>query len=207
MPQQVSDRTVALAKKVLAKCMAYDPHFPNPSQATVMAWAEHISIRNLPEEDMLDAVTRFYEANTQGVKPLPASITSLALDVRRCRSAAETRASREQREARIDAKVEGREPVTQLPGSEKITLAEWERRHGVRFPKVALGLDVPDGPNPLSVSCPWCKQRPSYRCVIPGSETQLREGFHDARHAVLEGRCAASAGWHVSPHSEDCERR
>ena len=205
---QASERAVKLAKQVLAKCMAYDPHFPNPSQATLMAWAEHISLRNPDPELLLEAVTRFYDSNTDGFKPLPATITTIARDLRRDSSGRETAEQRAVREARIDAKVDG---VTQLDSpalgssAEKITLEEWERRHGVKFPKVVLGLDVPDGPSPLKVRCPWCRQSSGARCIVPGTNQALKNGFHDARHAVVEGRCAPQAGFHVNPHSDYCD--
>lgn len=206
MPQP-SERAVAAARKVLAKIAAYDPHFPNFSQSTLMAWAEHITISNMTEDDMLDGVTKFYETATAGAKPLPASITILANAIRIERIQREPKRAREEREARRDAKLEGREYVKELdPPGGKMSMAEWEERHGVRFPKVALGLDIPDGPKPLSVRCPWCRRDVGYRCVIPGSDTELKGPSHNARMAVLEGRCAGYAGFHVNPHSSDCER-
>ena len=129
-----SENSIALAKKVLAKCMAYDPYFVNPSQSTVLAWAEHIVIRNPSEDDMMDAVTRFYERNTDGVKPLPASITSLASVILLERRERESDADRLDREERIDAKVEGRAAQTVRSLVERITRREWERRHGEQFP-------------------------------------------------------------------------
>jgi hypothetical protein len=204
-----SERAIGLAKKVLAKCMAYDPHFPHSSDSMIMAWAEHISLKNTAEEDMLDAVTAFYEHNIDGVKPLPATITTLAREIRRERGLRETVEEREAREARIDAKAEGH--VVDLDrkaiGSraEKITLEEWEARHGTKLPTVVFGKDMPDGPNPLKVRCPWCKAAISFPCTIPGT-SQALSGFHDARLAKVQGnRCAGWAGLHVTPHSEDCE--
>jgi hypothetical protein len=46
-----------------------------------MAWAEHIMLKNPAREDALAAVAKFYETNTDR-KPLPASITLIARDMR-----------------------------------------------------------------------------------------------------------------------------
>ncbi len=208
MPQP-SERALGVAKKVLAKIASYDPHFPQPSPSMVMAWGEQITIANMTEQDMLDGVTKFYETAVAGAKPLPASIIVLANQSRIQRVQGESQQAREEREDRRDAKLEGREYVRPLPekGAQKITMAEWEERHGTRFPRAALGLDIPDGPNPLKVACPWCRQPEGYRCVVPGSDQVLSEGrSHDSRIAISQGRCAASAGKHVIPHSDDCER-
>lgn len=197
-----SDRAISLAKKVLAKCMAYDPHFPRPSEATLLAWGEHISYRNPDPDDMLEAVTKFYETNTDA-KPLPASITFIARQVR------------QERAMHGDYKPppdKSDDPEPQLPVGKKISMAEWEELHGAKFPKLALGLPLEepnaqlDGPNPLRVQCPHCQATPGSQCTIPGTTMVLTKSrAHDARYAVVEGRCAPGTKWHVDPHSEDCE--
>lgn len=202
MPK-ASERAIALAKEVLAKCMAYDPHFPNPSEATLMAWAEHISLANPERDDMLAAVTKFYENSLGVVKPLPASISILARQIR------QDRLVRGDYQPPPDKSADP--PPPSPPEAKKITLAEWEELHGEKFPRIALGLSVDDpnlsGPNPLRAHCPHCKAPPGSPCVIPGTQQRLEKArAHDARFAVMENRCAASAGWHVTPHSPECER-
>jgi hypothetical protein len=102
MPR-ASERAVELAKEVLAKIAAYDGQFLKPNPATVLAWAEHISLRNPTREDMLAAVTKFYETNEGGVKPLPASISNIAQSMRQDRL---MRESTQARQAREDARDE-----------------------------------------------------------------------------------------------------
>ena len=207
MPQP-SERAIGVAKKVLAKIASYDPYFPQPSPSMGLAWAEQISIANMTEQDMLDGVTKFYESAVEGAKPLPASIIMLANQIRIQRIQGESREAREEREDRRDAQLEGREYVRPIEAGSggRITMAEWEQIHGTRFPKAALGKEIPDGPNPLKVGCPWCKQPPGSRCIVPGTDVQLRKSdSHDARLAVAEGRCAAYAGYHVNPHSDGCD--
>lgn len=202
MPQP-SERAIGLAKKILAKCMAYDPHFPNPSQATLMAWAELVMINNPSEDDALDAVTKFYATNTDGVKPLPASILTLA------RQARQDRMARGGYPPPRDRSTDPAPPA--LPGVEKMPMEEWERRHGRKFPALALGksLDDPEftGPNPLRVRCVWCKQPKGEPCVVAGTSQPLKRArAHDVRFAQVEGRCAHTAGWHVDPHTEGCDQ-
>ena len=204
-----SDRALRAARSTLAKIAAYDPYFANPSKAMWIAWAEHITLRNMQEEEMLEAVAKFYESNSEGFKPLPATISTIAIELRRSRP--ESDGDRELREARIDAKVEGRVQDLDAPilparvPAEKITLEEWQRRHGEEFP--VLGFSVNEGKKraaPLKVRCPWCKQPPGRRCTAPGTAREIKD-FHDARVAVVEQRCAWWAGLHVSPHTEGCE--
>lgn len=213
-----SDDVVKVAKKVLAKVMAYDPHFSNGSQSIIMAWAEHIAIRNIAEDDLLAGVTRFYEFN-QDAKPLPASITFHAREIVRQRGEGMSTEERQALEDARDARLEGREQYVRGPGmaapqlalpprGAKITMEEWERLHGERFPDLALGRSVDSAvPNPLRVRCMWCQSPIGQRCVVYGTQQPLSNGeSHDCRKAQVEGRCADSVGWHVQPHSKGCER-
>lgn len=214
MPPQASERAVKVASKVLAKIAAYDPYFPKPNQAMLTAWAEHISMKNICEEDMLAGVSKFYESNTEGQKPLPANISLLARELRRERALAEPRESSEAREARIDARVDGAtvdldQKALGGGGVEKISLTEWEQLHGESFPRLAFGksLDDLDGVDreALKVRCPHCKQPDGSPCTIAGTSELLKKTrSHDARRAVVEGRCAPWAGWHVNPHTGEC---
>jgi hypothetical protein len=62
------------AALVLAKCAANDPWFPNGGEAIVMAWAEVFAESGLAREDLLAGVARAYRLETEGFKPLAASI-------------------------------------------------------------------------------------------------------------------------------------
>ena len=62
------------AALVLAKCAANDPWFPNGGEAIVMAWAEVFAESGLAREELLAGVARAYRLETEGFKPLAASI-------------------------------------------------------------------------------------------------------------------------------------
>lgn len=98
-------QTAALA---LAKCAAYDAYFPKPNQPMVEAWAEAISEYQLSQADVLQGVKLAYRDNGSGFKPLPKDIIDRARSVRRERAERETDDQRQDREAAIDAKAEGR---------------------------------------------------------------------------------------------------
>ncbi|MGX6508266.1 hypothetical protein [Rhodococcus sp. SJ-2] len=74
----ITDQYIATATKVLAKCSANDPWFPNGGEATVMAWAECFADSRLSEEDLLAGVARAYRTAEEGFKPLPAAIVKHA---------------------------------------------------------------------------------------------------------------------------------
>ena len=74
----ITDQDIATATKVLAKCSANDPWFPNGGEATVMAWAECFSESGLSEEDLLAGVARAYRTAEEGFRPLPAAIVKHA---------------------------------------------------------------------------------------------------------------------------------
>lgn len=146
-----SEGAVKLAQQVLAKCMAYDPHFPNPSKANLRAWALHITLKNPTVDDMMEAVDKFYSNNTDGTKPLPATISSIAASIRLDRLSREGATQRADLEARIDAKAEGRRYQPE-PVREKLSLREWEARSGECFPRVQVGKRIPrEEPRRLSL--------------------------------------------------------
>lgn len=173
MPR-ASEKAIKLAKEVLGKCMAYDPHFARPSEAVILAWAEHIGIRNPAREDMLDAVARFYENNTEGTKPLPGAISSIARQVK------QDRAMRSEYQPPLDKSADPDPPAPE--GSEKISLREWERRHKTQFPRGKVFRTVDEAEvqdalpvNPLRVSCPHCKSSAGTPCTVPGTTHVLRK--------------------------------
>jgi hypothetical protein len=98
-------RTAALA---LAKCAAYDPWFPKPSQAIVDSWAEQVEKYKLEVPDVLAGVTKMYSDNGSGFRPLPKDLIDAARAVRRDRTERESDAERMAREERRDADLEAR---------------------------------------------------------------------------------------------------
>lgn len=79
------------------------------------------------------------------------------------------------------------------PGLEKITLAEWERRHGT-FPKLRVGRDIPEAEyqdampvNPLRAKCPHCHAAPGSPCTIPGTNDILTK--HRAHPSRIDAAC------------------
>ena len=181
-----SERALALAREVLAKIASYDPYFPKPNGAMLTAWGEHISLKNPDRDDMLAAVTRFYEENIDGVKPMPATITTLA---RRMKT---DRMTRTDYVAPRD-KSDDPEPLA-LPDRKPITRAQWEELHGEKFPEMKVGgavLDADREGNPLLVACPWCHSSVGVPCVVPSTGVVLmRHRAHDLRWQEL-GRVQA----------------
>lgn len=191
-----SQRAIELAKEVLTKIACYDPYFPKPNEGMLTAWAEHISLKNPDRDDMLNAVTKFYESSFGDVKPMPASITSIARDLRRDRM---SRDPQPPPEKSVDPA-----PV-ELPGAPKISMAEWEERHGEKFPELVFGkdLDAPDR-NPLKFVCDHCRASEGSPCVIPGTVQPLTKSpYHPARIAAATGRCGGAH--HELVHTPGCE--
>jgi hypothetical protein len=76
-----------IAAMALAKCAAYDPWFPNPSDAIVESWSEQIERYKLGIDDVLKGVAKMYASNGSGFRPLPKDLTDAARAVRRDRDA------------------------------------------------------------------------------------------------------------------------
>lgn len=205
-----SERAWSAAGKVLAKCAAYDPRFPRPSEAARQAWAEHITLKNAQEEDLLEAVSEWYAHPRERV-PLPADISMIARDFARERRQRESSEQRERREAYYDAKAEGHvvdlDQVAVGGRGEKISMEEWERRHGEKFPALAF-KDVDEKASDqrrgaLRIKCRYCKQQPGYPCVNHDGRPLTKTIAHDSRIREAEGRCAPAVGFHATPHV-DC---
>ena len=172
----------------MAKIKAYDYSFP-VSDAVILAWAQALTIANIPRDHALEAVDRLYvEVQSPNFKPLPGALVAICREIRRERYE-QDRHLREEQEKALEP--------------EKITMSEWEARHGQPFPVIRLGHDVNEV-NPITVQCPWCHASAGNRCVVPGTTNECK-GFHDARKAVVEGRCAPWARWHVEPHTKECD--
>lgn len=199
---KASEATITLAKEVLAKIAGYDPWFPKPNDAMLLSWADHLDLKNPAREDILEAVTRFYGEKRESNKPpLPADITALA------RAARQDRLLRNEYVPPPDKSDDPEPPEPE--GVEKISLAEWEHRHDVKFPHMAVGKSVEEvgveshrlpahiggwetDVNPLSVKCTHCEALPTYPCVIPGTQQLLtRSRAHPIR--IEMARAAAQA--------------
>jgi hypothetical protein len=73
------------AADVLTKCAAYDPWFPHPTEAMILAWAEQLALTNLSRADQLAGITDCYRTHGSGFKPLPADIIGAARRLRQDR--------------------------------------------------------------------------------------------------------------------------
>ena len=186
MPK-ASERALGLAREVLAKIAAYDPYFPKPNEAMLIAWGEHISLKNPDRDDMLDAVTKFYETNEDGSKPYPASISTIARSIRQDRllrgdykpppDKSDDPELPPARQSGFGMKADDRRDLNfQLVlGDAKMTQAEWERRHDEKFPelKTVPVVDAELVGNPLLVRCPWCKATVGAPCTVPVTQRSL----------------------------------
>lgn len=101
-----SDQYRAIAAQALAKCAAYDPWFPQPNRLTVEAWAEQLAHWKIQLPDALAGVSKMYEDNGSGFRPLPKDLIDAARTVRRIRTESESPAEREAREDARDAALE-----------------------------------------------------------------------------------------------------
>lgn len=196
MPQPPSERALKLAGQVLAKIAAYEPRFPQPSQAMLNAWAEHITIRNPDPEAMLDAVAQYF-AEPHDSLPTPFAISNIA---RTRRQEAMSRDPQPPPDKAADP------APPELPGVQKMSMAEWEAKHGVKFPELVLGksLDNDYVTNPLRVRCPHCGASEGSPCMVAGTAQLLTKvRAHESRMAIVEARCGGMH--HEHPHTSGCE--
>jgi hypothetical protein len=166
-----SRQAINSAKAVLAKCSANDPWFPQPSDALILAWAEHFQIRNYDLQDLLAAVTQVYASNKSGFKPLPGDILTAAAAIRNDRSMRESDEERERRQEEIDRRIE----LAELVAAQDFSLPK---------PKYERSRDG----SPLSVRCDFCDQGPMSRCVYPGT-FQKKPSFHPCRVEAAKKAC------------------
>lgn len=168
MPSKPSREKVLIATKVLEKISAYDAYFTRPADSVILAWASALTLANVPEDIALDAVDHMYlNVSSADFRPLPGMLLQHCREIRRERFDAEHR-----------AKEQAEEP------DERITLQEWEERHGEKFPR-PIGKSIPfpeDEPNPKEVRCPHCRALPGDPCVIAGTGSALTQiSFHYSR--------------------------
>jgi hypothetical protein len=160
-----SDRAIAAAKAVLAKCAANDPWFPQPAESTVLAWAEQITLTNMPKDLLLEAVTSVYASNGHGFKPLPADVINAARSIRRDRTEREDDEIRSQREAIIDSRIA--EHVAEIAAAKTI-------------PDEELKFQRPQN-NALLVPCATCHASVGRRCTASDAKPLRRSLYHPQR--------------------------
>ena len=171
----VSESAIHAAKAALAKCAANDPWFPQPAEATILAWAEQFVIPNLPLDVLLEAVTQVYAGCSSGFKPLPGDIIKAGRAIRAERGQRESDAEREARQARMDSRMV--QTVAELAGDLSIPDEPKFKRPG------------PD--SPLHVPCPHgpCSAGVGQRCTSGGRPLRMVPRFHSSR---IEAARAAS---------------
>lgn len=163
----IPESAINATKAVLAKCAANDPWFPNPAEATILAWAEQFVVAKIPLDDLLAAVTQVYATNGSGFKPLPADIIRAARAMRADRGQRETEEQRRAREARIDAR------LTPL-------IAELAEAKSV--PDEELRYQRPEI-NPLAVLCPHepCRASVARPCRVGPDPLRRKPRYHPSR--------------------------
>jgi hypothetical protein len=180
MPSKPSKEKIITATKVLEKISAYDPYFARPADSVLLAWASALTLVNIAEDVALEAVDHMYaNVSSADFRPLPGLLIQHCREVRRERFELE-RKSQEEVEAEEEA--------------EKITMREWEERHGEKFPRGKLGkvIPFPDDPdmetaNLRRVACPHCRAPIGSPCVVAGSNTPLTNlPVHWSRRAAAQ---------------------
>lgn len=112
-----------LAAAAMAKCVGYDPYFPEKSDVMIGAWAEALEDGHITElADVLMAVRVMYRNYGEpGWRPTPKVLVDTA---------------RECRKLRLE-----REAKPEIEGPPKKTFAEFKRDHPeVKFPRFGKGL-------------------------------------------------------------------
>lgn len=175
----VSEKALNAARLVLAKCSAIDPWFPQPSESTMLGWAQQFGLVNLDTQDLLDAVTSVYANATSGFKPLPADVVNAA------------------RVARQDRMARAIEPAREAldPGRVAEHVAEITATLGAKFNRPSRR----PGANPLTVRCPWCHASPGQHCTVPQTNRRPHGGAHPSRLEAAEAiRHTVSGGAHAN---------
>ena len=117
-----------LAQAAMAKCVGYDPYFPEKSDVMVSAWAEALEDGDITElEDVLMAVRVMYrQYGDPGWHPTPRVLVATA---------------KECRDLRLEREAAEWEKRGALPGPRRYTFQEFKKRHPeVKFPKLGKGL-------------------------------------------------------------------
>jgi hypothetical protein len=160
---------IQAARDVLTKCAAYDPWFPHPTEALILAWAEQIALTNLTRDELLAGVTDCYRTHGAGFKPLPADIIGAAKTLRHDHFM--------------------RQPLDVI----EATTHHTDARLAPIIAELATATSIPDDDGrpryqrPTSaqrsartVPCPWCKVGAGQPCYNPATRRPFN-GHHDAR--------------------------
>lgn len=174
MPTKPSSEKIETASLVIAKIKAYDASFAI-SDHGILAWAEALTYDNTPRDIALEAVAIMYaRVSDPDFRPLPGLLISIGRELR---------IARYQENQTVQAQHE-------LAGPPKITMEEWEQRHGRKFPRVKIIQDIPNTDpdvNPLRVPCPFCRAGVGTPCTLSGtSEEMSRHRGHPSRYEAAE---------------------
>lgn len=147
---------------ILAKCAGYRPDkTPQPSELVIRAWAEHFAdFPHLDASDALEAV-RVFHRDPHDRMIQPADISKIAREIRRDRAQREPDAVREARQSALDARLV--DAIETFPATPPVAARTYTR------PSHRTG----DGPNPLSVRCPWCHAGEYRPCQTPGTNVRM----------------------------------
>lgn len=166
----VSERALDAARAVLAMCAAHDPWFPQPSEATILAWAQQIGRTGFTRGQLVAGVVDVYAVRESGFHPLPADVINAARAVRRDQLDRADPDDRPMRDVAVP------EPIAELAAAKAIPAAG------------AAPLD-PDRVNGRIVKCPYCRAGIGNPCVSGG-----RVPAHDRRVTGAK----AMRGYHPS---------
>ncbi|ODR20792.1 zinc finger domain-containing protein [Mycolicibacterium porcinum] len=156
----MTDDYLDTARLVLAKCAAADPWFPNPSDATVLMWAECFTPTGLSRADLLAAVTVVYSTHNGDIRPKPRDIIDAARIIRRDRS--------NQQQLQLER---AREPLTEPGPGYTEYLQTYAKLFGIQHDR-----------RPLRVRCSWCGAQPGSACKARGPGTlRMPSVFHQPR--------------------------
>lgn len=118
-----------LASMAMAKCVGYDPYFPEKSDVMVSAWAEALEDGGITNvDDVLMAVRVMYRNfGDPGWRPTPRVLVATAQECKKMRL--EREAAEYTKRAALD-------------GPKRYTFAEFRKRHpDVKFPRFGKGLE------------------------------------------------------------------
>lgn len=156
----MTDDYLDTARLVLAKCAAADPRFPNPSDATVLMWAECFTPTGLTRADLLAAVTVVYSTHSGDIRPRPRDIIDAARIFRRDRS--------DQQQLQLE-----RGPRAE-PGPGYIACMQAAGKLG-KSPAPLRGRRI------RRVPCPTCHAEAGLPCVARGPGQLPLSGCHPSR--------------------------
>ena len=138
---------------------------PEVTLATASMWADLFNDYGLTVPDLVAGVKQ--RAQHLPEAPEPAEIIEAARAVRRERAEREPDEMRDARQSALDARLV--EAVAELAEAKSLPPLKFTRRQG---------------PNPLTVACPWCKATVGRACTIPNTRDITKP--HPSRIEALE---------------------